>query len=136
MDETAKADRGMNLAAQIHGDRSLTAHRLKEAGKVLLGYMAPCVPLELLSAVDIVPFRIFGDMDEPISHADKAFPVTLCPSVRSCYDLACKGVRFPGRIYRRPFLRRAGKGRPYLEIDGKLPFFSLPGHSAHDPSLE
>ncbi len=91
MGETAKAVGGMNLAKEIHGDRQLIVRRLQKAGKKVLGYMGPSIPLEILSAVDIIPFRIFGDMEEPISRADKAFPVTMCPCVRSCFDLACKG---------------------------------------------
>ncbi|MBA4396829.1 MAG: hypothetical protein C0394_05540, partial [Syntrophus sp. (in: bacteria)] len=42
-------------------------------------------------AFDIVPFRILGDMGEPITKADSCLPTIVCPFIRSALDLGLKG---------------------------------------------
>jgi bzd-type benzoyl-CoA reductase N subunit len=44
-----------------------------------------------MTAVDIVPYRIFGDMRETITKADACLPTVVCPFIRSSLDLALKG---------------------------------------------
>ena len=55
-----------------------------------MGYLC-CYPvLEMLTALDLVPYRILGDMRESITKADACLPTVVCPFLRSCLDLALK----------------------------------------------
>jgi len=49
------------------------------------------VPLELLTALDVIPYRIYGEMREPVTEADRVLPASFCPIMRSCLDCALKG---------------------------------------------
>lgn len=82
---------GLGKVDEIYQNRSQRIQELKADGKKILGYTSNSAPLEILTALDVVPYRISGDMDEPISEADRALPVSFCPFIRSCFDLACKG---------------------------------------------
>ena len=44
-----------------------------------------------MTALDIVPMRILGDMDEPITEGDSHLPSVMCSFYRSCIDLGVKG---------------------------------------------
>ena len=45
----------------------------------------------MLTALDIVPFRLLGDIDEPITKANNFLPTVVCPFLRSFLDLGLKG---------------------------------------------
>ena len=47
--------------------------------------------LEIMSALDLVPYRMFGDMSETITLADGYLPRMVCPFLRSLVDLGLKG---------------------------------------------
>ncbi|MFC2040446.1 2-hydroxyacyl-CoA dehydratase subunit D [Chloroflexota bacterium] len=81
---------GMARVAELHEDRTLRAKELKKEGKKVFGYLCIYPPLEMMTALDIVPFRILGDINEPITEADKALPTQVCPFLRSCLDLGMK----------------------------------------------
>ncbi len=83
--------KGLARASEIYQDQPSRAKELKAEGKKIIGY--PCIyaPVEMMSALGLVPYRIFGDMGEPITEADKALPTVSCPFIRSCLDLAFKG---------------------------------------------
>mgnify|MGYP001041145187 CR=1 FL=1 len=83
--------KGLTRAKEIYDDRPSRARELKEEGKKIIGY--PCIyaPVELMTALGIVPYRIFGDMGEPVTEADRALTATFCPFVRSLFDLSFKG---------------------------------------------
>jgi benzoyl-CoA reductase subunit C len=83
--------KALETVSAICRSRSQRAKQLKAEGKKILGYLSTTAPIELLTALGFVPYRIGGDIDEPISEADRALPVSFCPFVRSCFDLACKG---------------------------------------------
>jgi len=44
-----------------------------------------------MTALDLVPYRIIGDVREPISRADSYMETNMCSFVRSCFELALKG---------------------------------------------
>ena len=44
-----------------------------------------------MTALDIVPYRILGNMNEPITKADSYLPTVSCPFIRSYFDLGLKG---------------------------------------------
>jgi benzoyl-CoA reductase/2-hydroxyglutaryl-CoA dehydratase subunit BcrC/BadD/HgdB len=83
--------KALQTVSQVCQDRSRRAWELKAEGKKIIGYLSATAPLELLTALDFVPYRIGGNIDEPVSKADQTLPVSFCPFVRSCFDLACKG---------------------------------------------
>ncbi len=89
--QKSKIYQGLSQAQEIYSNRSQRARELKATGKKIIGYPCAYVPLEMLTAVDLVPYRIYGNIKEPITEADRALPTTFCPFIRSCLDLALKG---------------------------------------------
>ncbi len=86
-----KGTQGLTSAKEICQDRPRRIKELKAEGKKVLGYLCIYPVLEVLTALDIVPYRIFGDMKEPITKGDTCLPTVVCPFLRSCLDLGLKG---------------------------------------------
>jgi len=82
---------GLNRAKEIYQDRTRRAKELKAEGKQIIGYLDIYPVLEMLTAIDLVPYRILGDMSEPITKADTCLPTVVCPFIRSVMDLGLKG---------------------------------------------
>jgi benzoyl-CoA reductase subunit C len=87
----SEESQGLSLTRNIYLNRTQRIKELKNAGKKLIGYPCAYVPLEILTAADIVPFRTYGDIREPITEADRALPASFCPMMRTCLDCALKG---------------------------------------------
>ncbi len=83
--------RGLKRAKEIYQNRSRRVQELKAAGKKIIGYPCVYVPLEMLTALDLVPYRTCGDIKEPVTEADRALPTSFCPIMRTCLDCALKG---------------------------------------------
>jgi benzoyl-CoA reductase subunit C len=81
---------GLARAREIYENRAQRAKELKSDGRTVMGYLCIYPPLEMLTALDMVPYRVFGDMREPVTEADRGLPVAFCPFVRSCLDLGMK----------------------------------------------
>ncbi|UCD54102.1 MAG: 2-hydroxyacyl-CoA dehydratase [Dehalococcoidia bacterium] len=86
-----KGNQGLARAEEICQDRARRTKELKAGGKKELGYLCIYTVLEVLTAFDIVPYRIFGNMKEPITKGDTCLPTVVCPFLRSCLDLGLKG---------------------------------------------
>jgi benzoyl-CoA reductase subunit C len=86
-----KENRGMARANEIYRDRPIRVNELKSEGRKTIGYLCLYPALEMLTALDIVPYRMFGDMKEPITKADNYLPTVVCPFLRSLLDLGLKG---------------------------------------------
>lgn len=84
-------NQGLGKARQIYLNRSQRVRELKAAGKKIVGYPCVYVPLEMLTALDIVPYQTCGDMREPVTEADRALPHSFCPVMRNYLDCALKG---------------------------------------------
>ena len=82
---------GLPRVKEIYQKRDSRAKELKKEGKKVIGYLDIYPVLEMLTALDSVPFRILGDMGEPITRADAYLPTVVCPFLRSCLDLGFKG---------------------------------------------
>ena len=82
---------GLPRVKEIYQKRDSRAKELKKEGKKVIGYLDIYPVLEMLTALDSVPFRILGDMSEPITRADAYLPTVVCPFLRSCLDLGFKG---------------------------------------------
>jgi len=84
-------NKGLTRVREIYQDRSCRVKELKAEGKKVMGYFCIYSVLEMMTALDLVPYRILGDIREPITKADACLPTVVCPFVRSCLDLALKG---------------------------------------------
>jgi len=82
---------GLSRAKEIYQDRPRRVKELKAEGKQVMGYFCLYPVLEILTALDLVPYRIFGNMREPITKADACLPTIVCPFLRSALDLGLKG---------------------------------------------
>lgn len=87
----AEASKGLAKAREVYQDRPRRVLELRTEGKKIVGYLCIYPVLEMMTALDIVPYRIFGDMREPITKADTYLPTVVCPFLRSCLDLGLKG---------------------------------------------
>ena len=82
---------GLTRVKELYQDRSRRAEELKAEGKKVMGYLCIYPVLEMMTALDLAPYRILGDMREPITKADACLPTIVCPFLRSCLDLGLKG---------------------------------------------
>jgi bzd-type benzoyl-CoA reductase N subunit len=83
-------EKGLTRAQAVYRNRRRSAEELKAAGKKVIGYLCAYPPLEMMTTLDIVPFRLLGDINEPISKADGCLPTVVCPFIRSTLDLGLK----------------------------------------------
>jgi len=82
---------GLSRAREIYLNRSQRVRELKAAGKKIIGYPCVYVPLEMLTALDVVPYQTCGDIGQPVTEADRALPHSFCPVMRNYLDCALKG---------------------------------------------
>ena len=85
------ASQGLARVREIYQDRPQRAKELRAEGKKVMGYLCIYPVVEMMTALDLVPYRIFGDMRETITRADAYMPTVVCPFLRSCLDLGLKG---------------------------------------------
>lgn len=83
-------NKGLSKAREISLNPAQRTKALKAEGKTIIGYPCVYVPLEMLTALDLVPYQTCGDMREPVTEADRALPGSFCPVMRSCLDCALK----------------------------------------------
>jgi benzoyl-CoA reductase subunit C len=91
MAEESGTSRALALVEKYYQDYGCQARELKQQGKRIMGYPCALVPVEMLMAAGFIPFRIKGDVDEPITKADAEMETIVCPLVRSCFDMSLKG---------------------------------------------
>ena len=88
---TTLESKGFKKARLIYTDRTARIRALKAEGSKVMGYYCSYPPLEMITAMDFVPFRVQGSMNEPITRADSNMPTIVCPLLRSSLDLGLKG---------------------------------------------
>ena len=81
----------LDRAKLLCQERDRRARELRAEGKRVIGYFCCYPPLEIMTAADLVPYRITGSVKEPITKADAYLETIMCPFIRSCFDLAIKG---------------------------------------------
>jgi benzoyl-CoA reductase subunit C len=86
-----KTLQGLARAMEINQNRDRRVKELQQEGKKIFGYLCIYPILEMLTAFDIVPFRLFGDINEPVTKANNFLPTVVCPFLRSYLDLGLKG---------------------------------------------
>jgi benzoyl-CoA reductase subunit C len=87
-------ERKNNILATVeryYKDYGLRAKELKEERKKVIGYVCSFVPLEIITAAGCIPFRVRGNVQEPITKGDTLLETIVCPYYRSCFDLSVKG---------------------------------------------
>jgi benzoyl-CoA reductase subunit C len=83
--------KGLAAADRCYQEYGLRARELKKQGQKVIGYLCAFTPVEIITAAGVVPFRIKGDVNEPITKADTEMETIVCPLVRSCFDVTLKG---------------------------------------------
>jgi bzd-type benzoyl-CoA reductase N subunit len=78
-------------ARDIFQNRDRRVRELKAEGEKVIGYLCAYVPLEMITALDMVPYRVLGNPREPTTEADSHLETVVCPFVRSCFDQSLKG---------------------------------------------
>ncbi len=81
----------LNKVETYYKDYGVRAKELKNEGQKVIGYVCSLVPLEIITAAGCVPFRMRGDVHEPITKGDINLETIACPFYRSCFDLSVKG---------------------------------------------
>ncbi len=82
---------GLAIMDGYYRDYGGRAGELKNQGRQVIGYLCALTPVEIITAAGFIPFRIKGDVNEPITQADTQMETIICPLVRSCFDMALKG---------------------------------------------
>ncbi len=82
---------GLDYARRLYEDRGARARELAAQGRKIIGYLCCYTPVELMTALELVPYRIQGAVGRPLEHADQHLETIMCPYVRSCFDLAVSG---------------------------------------------
>ncbi|MFP4641336.1 MAG: 2-hydroxyacyl-CoA dehydratase subunit D [Chloroflexota bacterium] len=133
------AGNGLATVNKYYEDYGSRARELKGQGKSIIGYLCALSPVEMIQGAGFIPFRIKGNVSEPITKADSQLETIVCPLVRSCFDLSLKeryefleGIVIPhacDSITRSYSTIRHSLGLPYSH------FVNLP-HTIKDISLE
>lgn len=76
---------------RLYENRGERARQWRDVGKKVLGYFCCFVPDEIITAFDLMPYRIQGSQTEPIDQADAFLEPMACPFARSCFNMALKG---------------------------------------------
>jgi len=80
----------LNTVERYYKNYGVRAKGLKAEGKKLIGYVCSFVPLEIITAAGCIPFRMRGNVHEPITTGDTLLETIVCPYYRSCFDLSVK----------------------------------------------
>jgi len=83
--------KSLQKAKNIYLNRFSCIEEQKLSGKRALSCFGCYAPVELITAVDILPVRILGNLDEPITDGGQYLPPIMCNYIRSCLDCKLKG---------------------------------------------
>ena len=81
----------LETVENLYNDYGYRVRELHEQGRKVIGYLCAFTPVEIITAAGLIPFRIKGDVNEPITRADTQMETIICPVVRSAYDVTLKG---------------------------------------------
>jgi benzoyl-CoA reductase/2-hydroxyglutaryl-CoA dehydratase subunit BcrC/BadD/HgdB len=85
------AEGALATVDRYYKDYGRRAKELSDGGKKVIGYICSFVPLEMITAAGCIPFRMRGDIHEPVTKGDTLLETIVCPFIRSCFDLSVKG---------------------------------------------
>jgi benzoyl-CoA reductase subunit C len=89
--ENRAMTKSLQKARDIYLNRSTYIEEQKLTGKKAFSCFCCYAPIELITAADILPVRILGKLDEPITDGGQHLPPTMCNQIRSCLDCKLKG---------------------------------------------
>lgn len=115
------------------------AKELRGSGKKVIGYLSALCPVEILTAADVVPVRLKGNVAGAITKADAHMETMVCPFVRNVFDAALKGTYdyLDGMVlpHQCDSIERTSDVWSYNLHFSYWHFLNLP-HVADDPSVE
>lgn len=82
---------GLALARELCKNRTGRAEQLSRQGKNVIGYYCCFPPAEMITAARLLPYRITGDSHEPVTDGAYYLEASMCPFLRSSFDIAVKG---------------------------------------------
>jgi benzoyl-CoA reductase/2-hydroxyglutaryl-CoA dehydratase subunit BcrC/BadD/HgdB len=82
---------GLRAVEEMWHNREGKIKTLKTEGRKVAGYLCCYVPLEILTAADLIPYRIIGSLKEPLDVVGSYLEDNFCPYIRSCFEIAMKG---------------------------------------------
>jgi len=130
---------GLTKAVDVYKNRYKRLRELRAEGKKIMGYVCAYPPLEIVTALGYIPFRILGTMDEPITKADTQVPAIICPMLRSMLDLGINGkIDFLDGFIGAHTCDCTQKFSHLYQYNMQLPFYrflDVP-HVVHKPSLD
>lgn len=85
------AQSALDSVKELYERRDARARELAGQGKTVIGYFCCYTPVEIFTALDVVPYRIQGAVGRPLEQVNQHFETIACPYVRSCFDLALTG---------------------------------------------
>lgn len=85
------AEGALRRAQRLYEERDSRGREIASQGSRVIGYTCCYTPVEILTALDLVPFRVHGGAGRPLKQADQYLETIMCPYVRSCFDLAVGG---------------------------------------------
>lgn len=88
------SDKDSSILSEVeryYQDYGVRARELNEQGNKVIGYVCSFVPVEMITAAGCIPFRVRGNVGEPITTGDTLLETIVCPFYRSCFDLSVKG---------------------------------------------
>jgi bzd-type benzoyl-CoA reductase N subunit len=83
---------GLTLVRELCRSRDKRARQLRVQGRKVVGYFCCYPSLEIMTAAGIVPYRMMGNIKEPVTQADTHLEAIVCGYVRSSLDVALKGA--------------------------------------------
>ena len=93
----------MSKVDKAYEDYGARAKELASQGKKMIGYICSFVPLEMITAAGCVPFRVRGDIREPITKGDTLHGNHRLPFHPQLFRPLREGqVRFPLRAWSFP----------------------------------
>jgi len=88
MVEASAVNGWLTQVDRICQDRAKKAQQLKVDGKKIIGYLCCFAPVEIITAADMVPFRIVGNVEDSSATANALIEPIACSFTRSCFALA------------------------------------------------
>jgi benzoyl-CoA reductase subunit C len=82
---------GLATVEKLYKEYGSRARELKAAGRKVIGYLTALGPVEIMTAADVVPIRLKGNVSEAITKGDAYMETIVCPFVRNVFDAAVKG---------------------------------------------
>ncbi len=82
---------GLALARELCKNRTERAEQLSRQGENVIGYYCCFPSAEMIAAAGLIPYRITGDLHEPVTDGAYYLETSMCPFLRSSFDIAVKG---------------------------------------------